>query len=187
MVVAPAPDRPVDGGMPTTPWWPTCSSGSMPTACHCTDKRRCWSGKGSSCTTPPLANWIGRACWWLTPLYELMLSMVLASPKVFAGDTTLPVLDPDRSRTKAGRPWCYAVDDCPWRRPWPMAAYVYSVDRKNERPAGHLAAFRGVLQVDGDNGFKALARARADMSVTLAFVLVLPAAVFLRHVCKRLG
>jgi transposase len=32
-----------------------------------------------------------------------------------------------------------------------------------------LAAFRGVLQVDGYNGFKKLAGARADASVTLAF------------------
>ena len=50
-----------------------------------------------------------------------------------------------------------------------MAAYVYSDDRKNERPIGHLARFRGVLQVDGYSGFKALAESRADASVTLAF------------------
>ena len=117
-----------------------------------------------------MANWVGRACWWLTPLYELMLGTVLAAPKMFADDTTLPVLDPGRGRTKTGRLWCYAVDDRPWRGPGhPMAAYVYSDDRKNERPAGHLAKFRGVLQVDGYNGFKALADARADASVQLAF------------------
>lgn len=79
----------------------------------------------------------GRACWWLTPLYELMLATVLASPKVFADDTTLPVLDPGRGRTKTGRLWCYAVDDRPWCGPGhPIAAYVYSDDRKNERRAG---------------------------------------------------
>ena len=50
-----------------------------------------------------------------------------------------------------------------------MAAYVYSDDRKNERPAGHLSGFRGVLQVDGYHGFNALAGARTDASVTLAF------------------
>ena len=117
-----------------------------------------------------LANWVGRACWWLTPLYDLMLGTVLASPKVFADDTTLPVLDPGRGRTKTGRLWCYAVDDRPWCGPGhPIAAYVYSDDRKNERPAGHLATFRGVLQVDGYNGFKKLAGDRADASVTLAF------------------
>ena len=124
---------------------------------------------------------MGRACWWLTPLYELMLGTVLAALKVFADDTMLPVLDPGRGRTKTGRLWRYAVDDRPWRGTgYPMAAYVYSDDRKNERPAGHLAGFRGVLQVDGYNGFTAL----ADASVTLAFCWS-HAAVFLRPVCFR--
>src|SRR6266446_4681185 len=45
-------------------------------------------------TRRPLGNWVGRACWWLTPLYDLVVSMVLGSTRIFAGDTTLPVLDP---------------------------------------------------------------------------------------------
>jgi len=51
----------------------------------------------------------------------------------------------------------------------PIAAYIYSEDRKNIRPANHLADFHGVLQVDGYDGFKRLAGGRADGSVTLAF------------------
>ena len=117
-----------------------------------------------------LSNWVGRACWWLTPLYDLLVSTVLSSPKLFADDTTLPVLDPGRGRTKTGRLWCYAVDDRPWAGPsHPVAAYVYAEDRKSIRPAEHLAGFRGVLQVDGYDGFKRLAGDRADGSVTLAF------------------
>jgi hypothetical protein len=46
---------------------------------------------------------------------------------------------------------------------------VYSEDRKGARPAGHLATFRGVLQVDGYAGFKRLAGDRAEGSVRLAF------------------
>jgi transposase len=97
-----------------------------------------------------LSNWVGRACWWLTPLYELIVGTVLASTKLFADDTTLPVLDPGRGRTKTGRLWCYAVDDRPWRgESYPAAAYVYSEDHRVARPAEHLATFKGVLQVDG--------------------------------------
>jgi transposase len=93
-----------------------------------------------------LSSWVGRACWWLTPLYDLVVSTVLSSPKLFADDTPLPVLDPGRGRTKTGRLWCYAVDDRPWRGPMhPAAAYVYSEDRKGIRPAAHLAEFHGVL------------------------------------------
>jgi transposase len=96
-----------------------------------------------------LSNWVGRACWWrLTPLYDLLVSTALSCPKVFADDTTLPVLDPGRGRTKTGRIWCYAVDDQPWTGPThPVAAYVYAEDRKASRPAGHLAAFRGVPEI----------------------------------------
>ncbi len=54
-----------------------------------------------------LSNWVGRACWWLEPLHELIFSAVLSSPKVVADDTTLPVPDPGRGRTMTGRLWCY--------------------------------------------------------------------------------
>ena len=104
------------------------------------------------------------------PLYDLVVSTVLGSAKIFADDTMLPVLDPGRGRTKTGRLWCYARDDRPWCGPGhPAAAYVYSADRKNERPAGHLSAFRGVLQVDGYDGFKRLAKNHQDDAVRLAF------------------
>jgi hypothetical protein len=133
-----------------------------------------------------LANWVGRACWWLMPLYDLVVSTVVSSGKLFADDTTLLVLDPGRGRTKTGahqdggaprrgrtktgRLWCYAVDDRPWSGPTPpAAAYVYSEDRKGVRPTAHLAGFKGVLQVDGYAGFKRLAGDRADGSVRLAF------------------
>jgi hypothetical protein len=98
-----------------------------------------------------------------------MLSTVLASPKVFADDTTLPVLDPGRGRTKTGRLWCYAVDNRPWQGPGhPAAAYLYSEDRKAEHPMTHLKGFRGLLQVDGYAGFGRLVTA-ADGATGLAF------------------
>jgi hypothetical protein len=96
--------------------------------------------------------------------------VVVPATKLFADDTTLPVLDPGRGRTKKGRLWCYAVDDRPWRgESHPVAAYVYSEDHRVAHPAEHLASFKGVLQVDGYNGFKRLAGDRADASVCLAF------------------
>jgi transposase len=170
VVVAPAPDRPVDGGMPTEALVAHVVVSKYADSLPLYRQAQMLERQGIRLDRSTLANWVGRACWWLTPLYELMLSTVLASPKVFADDTTLPVLDSGRGRTKTGRLWCYAVDDRPRKGcGHPMAAYVYSDDRKNARPAGHLAGFRGVLQVDGYDGFKALASARDDASVTLAF------------------
>jgi transposase len=110
-----------------------------------------------------LASWVGGACWWLEPLQTRLAAHVLASGKVFADDTPIPVLDPGRGRTKMGRLWVYARDDRPWAGPDPPAAvYFYSPDRKAERPAAHLEGFRGVLQVDGYAGFERLT-ARGDI------------------------
>ncbi len=90
--------------------------------------------------------------------------------KLFADDTTLPVLDPGRGRTKTGRLWCYAVDDRPWCWADPSGGRLcLRRGPQGQRPAGHLAGFRGVLQVDGYDGFKRLAVDRADSSVRLAF------------------
>jgi hypothetical protein len=90
--------------------------------------------------------------------------------RVFADDTPLPTLERGRRRTRIGRLWAYAVDDRPWQGgTLPAVAYVYSGNRRAEHPGAHLAAFRGVLQVDGYDGFKALRRDRDDGEVVLAF------------------
>jgi len=100
-------------------------------------------------------------------LHERLLAELCASPKLFADETPAPVLDPGRGRTKTGQLWAYARDDRPWGGPAPPAvAYAYAPDRRAERPAAHLERFRGVLQVDGYAGYRALAD---KGQVTLAF------------------
>jgi transposase len=117
-----------------------------------------------------LCDWVRQACWWLRPLHELVLAHVVGHARVFADDTPLPTLAPGRGRTRDGRIWAYAVDDRPCGGTGPPAvAYVYAPDRKGIRPARHLAAFRGTLQVDGYGGFRALADRRNDGAVALAF------------------
>jgi transposase len=104
-----------------------------------------------------LAGWVGGACWWLEALQERLAAHVIGSSKLFADDTPVPVLDPGRGRTKTGRLWVYVRDDRPWSGPDPPAAlYLFSPDRKGERPAAHLERFRGTLQVDGYGGFERL-------------------------------
>jgi hypothetical protein len=116
-----------------------------------------------------LAAWVGRAAWWLNLLYERLLANILASAKIFADDTPLPVLDPGRGRTKTGRLWAYARDDRPWQgRAPPAVAYVYSEDRRYDRPIAHLAGFHGVLQVDAFQGFDRLALERENGDIVLA-------------------
>jgi transposase len=170
IVVAPAPERPIDAGMATEALVVHVLVSKFCDSLPLYRQSQMLARQGITLDRSTLGNWVGRACWWLTPLYDLVVGTVLSSAKVFADDTALPVLDPGRGRTKTGRLWCYAVDDRPWCGPGhPAAAYVYAADRKNERPARHLSDFRGVLQVDGYDGFKRLAEHRPNGTVCLAF------------------
>lgn len=62
--------------------------------------------------------------------------------------------------------------NCP-SSPWdpPGGAYVYAPDRKPERPITHLAGFKGVLQVDGYAGYRALAE-RGDVDLAFCWTYV---------------
>src|SRR4051795_741181 len=170
VVQAPAPERPIDGGMATEALLAHVLVNKYADHLPLYRQAQILARQGIELDRSTLCNWVGRACWWLAPLHELMLSTVLSSPKVFADDTTLPVLDPGNGRTKTGRLWCYAVDNRPWQGPGhPVAAYVYSEDRKAAHPASHLKGFRGLLQVDGYAGFGRLVKAATDGGLQLAF------------------
>ena len=94
-----------------------------------------------------LADWVGRAAFLLRPVHERLLDELKTSAKLFADETTLPVLDPGRGRTKAGQLWAYARDDRPWGGVDPPGvAYVYAPDRRAEQPIKHLAEFKGALR-----------------------------------------
>jgi transposase len=170
VVQAPAPERPIDGGLATEALLAHVLINKYSDHLPLYRQAQIFARQGITLDRSTLCNWVGRACWWLEPLHELMLNTVLASPRVFADDTPLPVLDPGRGRTKTGRLWCYAVDNRPWCGPGhPVVAYLYSEDRKAQHPAAHLKGFRGLLQVDGYAGFGRLVREAGDAAPQLAF------------------
>src|SRR4051812_39938876 len=117
-----------------------------------------------------LCDWVGRACWWLEPLWRPLRRHVMSSTRIFADDTTLPGVDPGRGPAQTGRLWGAAMDDRAWGGTTPPAVvYLDAEDRKGERPAAHRAEFQGVLQVDGYAGFKSLLENRPPGEVRLAF------------------
>ncbi len=170
IVQAPAPERPITGGMATEALLAHVVVSKYCDHQPLNRQAEILARQGIELDRSTLCNWVGRACWWLAPLHELLLRTVLASPVLFADDTTLPVLDPGRGRTKTGRLWCYAVDPRPWNGPGhPAAAYVYSDDRRGVHPAEHLRDFSGVIQVDGYQGFGAVLRGEAGATRQLAY------------------
>jgi transposase len=154
---APAPERPIAKGLATPALLAHILVSKYCDHLPLYRQSQIFARQGVEIDRSTLANWVGGACWWLEPQQKRLAEHVFASQKLFADDTPIPVLDPGRGRTKTGRLWVYARDDRPWQGQDPPAAvYLYSPDRKAERPASHLARFSGVLQVDGYPGFDRL-------------------------------
>jgi transposase len=154
---APAPERPIAKGLASPALLAHVLVSKYCDHLPLYRQSQIFARQGVEVDRSTLANWVGGACWWLEPLQRTLAEHVFASQKLFADDTPIPVLDPGRGRTKTGRLWVYARDDRPWQGHDPPAAvYLYSPDRKAERPASHLVGFSGVLQVDGYPGFDRL-------------------------------
>src|SRR3954466_5734824 len=170
VVQAPAPERPITGGMATEALLAHVLVAKFSDHLPLYRQAQIFARQGIELDRSTLCDWVGRACWWLEPLWRLLRRHVLGSTRIFADDTTLPVLDPGRGRTKTGRLWGYAVDDQPWCGSTPPAVvFLYAEDRKGEHPAAHLAGFQGILQVDGYSGFKRLLETRPPGAIRLAF------------------
>lgn len=166
-VQAPAPSRIVEAGLPTEALIAQVLVSKYADHLPLYRQAQIYARQDVHLDRSTLSDWVGRAAWWLTPLRDYLLSDLKRSGKLFADETTAPVLDPGRGRTKTGQLWAYARDDRPWGGTDPPAvAYRYASDRKAERPIEHLAGFKGVLQVDGYGGYAALAR---QGEVVLAF------------------
>jgi len=167
VVQAPAPARLIEGGLPTEAMVAHVVVAKYADHLPLYRQAQIYARQGIDLDRSTLADWTGRAAFLLRPLHARLLEKLKASPKLFADETTAPVLDPGRGRTKTGQLWAYARDDRPWGGPEPPAvAYIYAPDRTAERPIEHLAGFKGVLQVDGYGGYRKLAKTNA---VTLAF------------------
>lgn len=168
VVQAPAPARIVDGGIPTEALIAQVLVSKYADHLPLYRQAQIYARQGVQLDRSTLADWVGRAAWYLRPLRDHILERLRRSERLFADETTAPVLDPGRGRTKTGQLWAYARDDRPWGgNDPPMVAYVYAADRKAERPEAHLGDFAGILQVDGYSGYTALAKRRQQ--IRLAF------------------
>ena len=167
VVQAPAPSRLIEGGLPTEATVAHVLVSKYADHLPLYRQAQIYDRQGINLDRSTLADWVGRAAWHLRPLHERLLAHIRRSTKIFADETTAPVLDPGRGRTKTGQLWAYARDDRPFGgADPPLAVYVYAPNRKAEQPIAHLADFAGIVQVDGYAGYRPLARKN---SVQLAF------------------
>jgi transposase len=167
MVQAPAPARLIEGGLPTEATVAQVLVAKFADHLPLYRQAQIYGRQGVDLDRSTLADWVGRAAFLLRPIQGRLFDRLKSSTRLFADETTAPVLDPGRGRTKTGQLFAYVRDDRPWGGSDPPGVvYLYAPDRKAERPVAHLAGFSGVLQVDGYSGYKVLARRNA---IQLAF------------------
>jgi transposase len=95
-----------------------------------------------------LALWVGKAAHELKPVYDVLLMHLKTSSKLFMDETSAPVLDPGRGKTKKGCFWALARDDRAWNGPEPPGvAFTYAPGRAGKYATEILQGFGGILQV----------------------------------------
>src|SRR4051812_45741374 len=121
IVQAKSPPRLIEGGMATTALVTHVAVSKFAWHIPLYRQAQIFAGQGVRLDRSTLALWMKRAAWWLKPLYERQLAVILAGSRVFSDETPMPVLDPGRGQTKRGQFWSHAVDDRPWGGPAPPA------------------------------------------------------------------
>jgi len=107
--------------------------------------------QGVELSRSTLCGWAMSAAELVKPLYELMWAEVRQSKVVPTDDTTVPVQDRERTKTKTGRLWTCLGD-----RGHPYTVFAYTPDRSREGPAEFLRGFSGYLQADAYAGYNVL-------------------------------
>jgi len=117
-----------------------------------------------------MAGWMGHVGFHLEPLADRLFQLIRAGDRIFADETTLPVLAPGRGRTRKGYLWTYLRDDRPYGGAGPpIVVYRFEDSRAGERLERHLAGWRGILQCDGYAAYRRLAESdRPGGPATLA-------------------
>src|SRR5258708_36511256 len=93
--------------------------------------------------------WMGYAAAEIAAVVTRLREMMLASTRIFADETVVPVLDPGRGRTKQGYFWAIAGDDRPWAGSQPPAVVYSSAPGRGHTHANTLiGGYRGILQCD---------------------------------------
>jgi len=133
---APASERLIENGIPTESLVAHVLVAKYADHTPLYRQAQIYARQGITLDRSTLADWVGRAAFVLRSAHARLLERLKQSTKLFADETTAPVLDPGRGCTKKGQLWAYARDERPWQGPDPPAvAYVYAPDRKHARPA----------------------------------------------------
>src|SRR3954449_8255176 len=87
VVQAPAPDRPITGGMAIEALLAHVLVAKYADFLPLYRQAGIFARQGVDLDRSTLCDWVGRACWWLEPLWRLLRRHVMSSTKIFADDS----------------------------------------------------------------------------------------------------
>lgn len=155
----PAPAHLIEGGLPTEALIAYILVSKYADHCPLYRQSQILARSGIDIHRAVLANWTGKAAFHLKPVVDRLAEYLKASEKLFMDETTAPVLDPGRGRTKTGYLWALARDDRSWGGSDPPGVvYFYAPGRGGENAERFLTGFNGILQLDGYQGYNRLTR-----------------------------
>jgi transposase len=96
VVQAPAPARLVEGSLPTKVTVAHVLVAKYADHLPLYRQVQIYARQGVNSDRSTLAEWVGRASFLLQPVHERLFEKLRASAKLFAAETTAPVLDPGR-------------------------------------------------------------------------------------------
>ena len=154
---APAPAHLIEGGLPTEALLAQLIVSKYSEHLPLYRQAQVLARHGVMIERSTLADWVGRAAFHLAPIVDRMAELLKRSSKLFMDETTAPVLDPGRGKTKTGYLWALARDDRAFcGADPPGVVFRYAPGRGGIHAEQMLAGFDGVLQVDGYAGYNRL-------------------------------
>lgn len=155
-----APERVVPGGLPTEALIAHVVVSKFGDHLPFYRQAQIYARQGVELDRATLGTWAGRACFHLQPIVERMREHLGQAERLFMDETTAPVLDPGRGRTKRGFFWAIASDDRGHGGPDPpVVIFRYAPGRGGVWAETFLGGFSGrLLQCDGYEGYERLTR-----------------------------
>ncbi len=161
VVQAKAPPALIEGGLPTEALLAHVAVSKFSEHLPLYRQSQVMARHGIGVDRSTLADWMGKVAFHLGPIVDRIAEHLKSSGKLFADETTVPVLNPGAGKTKSGFLWAMLRDDRPWGGTAPPAVvFTYAPGRGGTHAEAMLKGFEGILQVDGYKGYDRLADGR---------------------------
>jgi transposase len=166
IVQAPAPAHVVEGGLPSEALVAQVLVAKHADHVPIYTQVQAMARQGIRINRNVVTGWAGRGAGELAPIWRRMRDILLSGSHLFIDETEVRVLDPGRGRTKVGFFWPIARDGRPYgSQDPPIVVFTYAPGRGAIHGRRMLEGFNGVVQCDGYNVYKTLAKERPELQL----------------------